>query len=140
MDSRKGPVPMSTALGLELAGLLARVEAATGPDTDKLMGGLHDRLWRWVNDNKLNANAPGWEYDLHEGPNYTASLDAALGLCERVLPGCRVLVEKTFDGEGWAMLQTAPAEPRDMTEGYTPALALLAAMLCALIASAVGAR
>lgn len=38
---------------------------------------IDDRIWRWVNDQKLNPHAPGWQYDLHTAPTFTESLDAA---------------------------------------------------------------
>ncbi len=41
---------------------------------------LDDRIWRWVNEQKLNPAAPGWQYDLLEPPAYTQSVDAALTL------------------------------------------------------------
>lgn len=62
-------------------------------------------------------------------PNYTASLDAALALAERVLPGVRVMAERFHDGKGWAMVQCAPESAKIMTDGNTPALALCAAIL-----------
>lgn len=79
-------------MSLDLAALLERVEAASGPDRE-LDADITDLL------NPLGAtwrrNPPG-EYvytyvdKLGWGKNpepYTASLDAALALCERVLPG-----------------------------------------------------
>jgi len=71
----------------------------------------------------------GWS--VAHPPAVTTSLDAALALAERVLPGCRCMVERDFDGNGWAMVQrsgTFNAE-RVMTDGNTPALALCAAVL-----------
>lgn len=62
-------------------------------------------------------------------PNYTASIDAALALAERVLPGVRVMVERDHDGTGWAMAQNNPLDPRKMVEAATPALALCAAIV-----------
>lgn len=41
---------------------------------------LDDRIWLWVNRNKLNPCAPGWQYDLMDAPHYTSSVDAALTL------------------------------------------------------------
>lgn len=57
------------------------------------------------------------------------SLDAALALAERVLPGARVMVERFHDGKGWTMVQRAPESAKVMTDGSTPALALCAAIL-----------
>lgn len=61
---------------LEIISALAEVD---GPDRD-----LDDRIWHWVNDNKLNPHAPGWQYDLLEAPAYTESLDAARSLLPKV--------------------------------------------------------
>lgn len=41
---------------------------------------LDDRIWRWVNDRKLNPTAPGWQYDLLDAPLYTSCVTAALTL------------------------------------------------------------
>lgn len=62
-------------------------------------------------------------------PPVTTSLDAALALAERMLPGARVMVERFHDGKGWAMAQRASESAKIMTDGNTPALALCAAVL-----------
>lgn len=59
----------------------------------------------------------------------TTSLDAALALADRVLPGVRVMVERDHDGKGWAMAQSKPEYPREMADASTPALALCIATL-----------
>lgn len=127
----------------DLLGLLERLEAATGADREldaRLYVSLIARLKSPHIDAmiaeraRLRPDANVWldgARDWQVKP-YTASLDASLALCSRVLPGCRVMVERAFDGSGWAMMHVAPGEPRDMTEGATPALALLCAMLKAL--------
>jgi hypothetical protein len=74
----------------------------------------------------MGPNGAGWD-----APRYTTCVTAALALAERVLPGCRCMVERDFDGNGWAMVQrsgTFNAE-RVMTDGNTPALALCIAIL-----------
>lgn len=62
-------------------------------------------------------------------PAYSTSLDAALALAERVLPGARVMVERFHDGKGWTMVQCDPESAKIMTDGNTPALALCIAIL-----------
>lgn len=62
-------------------------------------------------------------------PRWTTSLDAALALAERVLPGSRAMVERDHDGTGWAMIQCVPVAAKVMEDGKTPALALCIAIL-----------
>ena len=63
-------------------------------------------------------------------PPITTSLDAALALAERLYPEGRLMVERTHEGRGWAMLQPGEyAKIRAMTDGGTPALALCIAIL-----------
>jgi hypothetical protein len=130
----------------DLADLLRRVEAAAGPDREldeaiafalcdehefvQLKGaprGVGPTLYRF------GSHAP------HSALRVTASLDAALALVERVLPGAICGV----DGIGPACLPEARVVPEHSGEevltqyearGRTPALALLAALLRALIA------
>lgn len=65
--------------------LIARLKDCEGPcrETD-------DRIWRWVNESKLNRAAPGWQYDLLDPPAYTESLDAARSLIPFVSPDERM--------------------------------------------------
>lgn len=116
----------------DLAELLERVKAATGPD-------------RELDGDIAEAFGPHWNgRDLTRGqaPAVTRSIDAAMALVERMLPGWRVqLFERDpEDGGGWnarlkrrspwdlvALDEVAPL-PR------TAPLALLAALLSALIA------
>lgn len=82
--------------------------------------------WVWV-----DPRTDQWRTTARDGFEFTASLDAALALAERVLPGCRCMVERNFEGNGWAMVQrpgTFNAE-RVMTDGNTPALALCIAII-----------
>lgn len=76
-------------------------------------------------------------------PLYTASLDAALALTERVLPGLFPGVQQYPDGWGAEMVYPEPRRDRmgthfaicsDHNRFPTPALALLAALLSAKIA------
>lgn len=68
-----------------LSALLARVEAATGPDRD--LSTAINRALRQPDEERLGTPerlasvAPNW------GPHVTASIDAAVHLTERVLPG-----------------------------------------------------
>lgn len=48
--------------------------------SDLALRDIDDRIWRWVNENKLNPAAPGWQYDLFAAPRYTTSVDDALTL------------------------------------------------------------
>jgi hypothetical protein len=61
----------------------------------------------------------------------TQSIDAALALVERELPGARVMVERCHDGTGWAMIQVSADSPRVMEEAPTPPLALVIALVSA---------
>jgi hypothetical protein len=70
-------------------------------------------------------------------PHYTTSIDAALALVERELPGARVMVERCHDGTGWAMIQVSAGSPRIMEEAPTPPLALVIALVRAKEASDV---
>jgi hypothetical protein len=76
---------------------------------------------------------------LHRAPYYTASLDAAIALVERQLPGWRFKVgqrmKMRFVASYWAVI--IPQEgriPFFHGASETPALALLSALLRALIA------
>jgi hypothetical protein len=102
-----------------LTSLLSRVEGCTGadPDVDHL---LHD-LWP----------------DGDGAPNYSASLDAALALVERVRPGWDVVIGTSDypSGQPWARIypQGHMHKGSGDVEAKTPALALLAALLKSLI-------
>jgi len=76
-----------------LEGLLSRVEAATGPDRELdrdlavAIGGyerveMHPHFMRETTTNRV-----GWYGRM--APFYTSSIDAALALVERVLPGAQ---------------------------------------------------
>lgn len=149
--------------GPSLDDLLSRVEAATGPD-----GELDAALWlRFVPGTTRKAttvNHPKGPYIIDETrehfrlvtvPAYSASLDAALALCERVLPGwawCAAGPDaETSEPLCWATLAgpvrmvkldwDGPPEPdRETITSYamTPALALLAALLKAVQAQSQG--
>lgn len=107
---------------VDLTRLLARIESATGPSRD-LDQDLYDLVW-------LGLDVPR-EEPLPHCPKFTASLDAAIALCERVLPGCNYRVEwqaKAATPErGWASF--GKSGEQECAYGYTPALALCAAII-----------
>lgn len=122
-----------------LRDLLRRVESATGADAllDRQLAitlgaytfekrGRDRRAWFYPADKE-------WFYRRDIAPPYTASLDAALALVERVLPGWGFYLRRDKDGCGCGLVH--PEFPR-VTPGHqeapTPALALLAALLRAL--------
>jgi hypothetical protein len=111
---------------MSITDLIERVEGATGPD----------RALDTAIERALFGDEPiteGWQGTLE----YTASLDLALALCERVLPGWRVSVAHERNGEWSAFLIT---EDCDTAKAYapSPALALILAMLRALQAKGAG--
>lgn len=128
----------------ELEQLLAKIEAATGPDRE-----LDELLTAWAVGATLQADAtfdhkPAYHRDgfwvsIEPITPLTASIDAALALVERILPGFRLELEQSLDGKWWdAYLMevgtSGPAIGRT-DQGYNfPALAILNALLKALIA------
>lgn len=129
---------------MTLSDLIARVEAATGPDreTDGMIWcAANDyQFLEWDGDGcRYRAVSDGW-FDSHHIPSYTASLDAAIGLVERVLPGWVWNVSST--GTAWLMdpnnneefydasgCETLPIRPK---KPLTPPIALLLALLRSL--------
>lgn len=117
---------------MELAELLERVKAATGPDR-MLDGALHVHF----SDGRLTEHDDfGWvkgPRDIGEAPRLTASLDAALALVERVRPGS--WIELTGPRKYLNIPSPVPnywrAECGAIGWGASPALALLAALLTA---------
>jgi hypothetical protein len=115
----------------DLQSLLSRVEGANGPDRelDCLIAAATDYrnrftgelLAEWLEDPARRAEAMQWE----GVPYVTSSLDAALALCERVLPG-----------EAWGLLQDALFDNRVKCSDVSRELplALLTALLRTLIA------
>lgn len=143
------------SLGSNLAALLARVEAADGRDV-ALDGAVHRALFpgerALIDPGDMRSGHPGvygtiadlsylGDRDLADylGVSaYTASLDAALALCERVLPEAGWLCGVTADQYMAELFRTRFVSGVVPRLGYaaapTPALALIAAMLKALIA------
>lgn len=136
-----------------LEGLLARVEKAEGADREldlaiglalcgwkMVPSGLRDEgEWLRADDCFYASTNPGSDY-----PSPTESLDYALSLCERALPGWEAkfttgsptrqptasLIPHMRNNDGWAL---GPASRRER-QANTPALALLCALITALIA------
>ena len=119
----------------DLTDILARLEAATGPDQelDKLIGaalGSNPHITGPVSAAGVGIT----RYD-----HITASLDAALALVERVLPGWAWAIFGPDPSFGLPMCEASLA-PGDAfsgvkVDGPTPALALLIAMTRALIST-----
>jgi hypothetical protein len=149
----------------DLESLLARVEAAEGPDREidaLICAALHvlpagevcppvaaDTAveWRafedgWVRLYATNGHVRDQHFLGRHADPFTASLDAALALCERVLPGADVSLFTLRSKRPEARVVTDYDEATDEiyvwedADGATPALALLAALLKALIAQA----
>jgi hypothetical protein len=122
----------------ELSELLERVKAATGPDRE-----LDDAI-RHAIDGKMVEPQLLWR----ETFPYTASIDDALALTERMLPGWAWCVQKIVGVPSRAPTQDCEADlwvpaakdaqivwagkRRFRADGATPALAILAALLSAL--------
>lgn len=122
----------------DLKELLERVEKATradhplGHEVLLALGARHDHDWDheyWFGEDRL------YPYDI------TASIDAAVALVEKKLPGWSWLLSQR--GSAYVIspdFEPAPEdwlEPKGVTfhgDGSTPALALIAALLKALIA------
>lgn len=135
-----------------LADLLARVEKAEGPDRE-LDGALwlalecrpnHGQVFDPEYAPYLHVDPRGKEHPAikEDAPPYTASLDAALALVERVLPGWDWVLS-SVDGHRASAEVTPPDWPVEALHyktAKTPALALLAAMLKALEAQNAAPR
>lgn len=107
----------------DLSTLLERVRAASGPSRE-----LDMELCV-----SINKSLPLL--------NFTGSIDAAVALCERVLPGWAWSIDAAYGKPPEAMAHVCPYEPdsegnKRVSFGYaaTPALALVAAILSTLIA------
>jgi hypothetical protein len=105
----------------DLAELLKRVEAATGPD----------RELEWDIDEAITGEVP----DFHGCPHYTASIDDALALVERKLPDHKWGIHQPKDGTYRAhVTKRSPLRPMPNTaDAPTAPLAILAALLAALL-------
>lgn len=107
----------------DIAGLLDRVRAATGPGRDI----------DWDLDEAMTGEVP----DFHGCLRYTASVDAALALMERKLPGTLISLTQMLSGWQASIIEPDP-EALGMVmndhfaDGTTAPLAILAALLTAL--------
>lgn len=148
----------------ELVELLERVKAATGPDREldfrihiavieDVVWPVRDRLGRITNpDYRMSDYLRGYSSVINSDdqdfdfPRYTSSIDAALALTERLLPGCGIVIDREPPAKGGAPAgaavngwigQEGPEgrawEHFDAT-GETFPLAILGALLSALIA------
>ena len=119
--------------------LLERVEAASGPDRE-----LDAVLWLAFTPGatRRTLHVPHWQrpYDIDETrdekgrliivPSYTSSLDAALALVERVLPGWLWMVASADPPNRLpARVELWTGDEEVRASAATPALALLAALL-----------
>lgn len=133
---------------MTLQALLERVEAASGPveEIDNLIWwhffcperGKDDAMRVGPMDNV--AKRAAWArcfYGKERSTKFTASLDAAVGLVEKMLPGqACALGTMAFRNETrkpWATIWTTSGSPLFNADAATPALALIAALLKALI-------
>lgn len=133
-----------------LNALLERIEKAEGPDRE-LDGELCRILLGWTYEKMKGDRVPYWRTPRNAGLYYmresgplplTSSLDAALTLVERELPGWNPIIGRHRDagdrGDRWRGT-LIPPDARLGTFalwGATPALALLAALLRAKIGGA----
>lgn len=127
--------------GQSLSDLIARVDAATGANRE-----LDRAIATWQFPHLAECerwphggwHSPAWGL-IAPPEHYTASIDAALALVERVLPGWFVGLQQNRwvgDERRWTAYITLDADEHEATT-YTPALALLAALLRALQAQPI---
>lgn len=113
-----GTTPSRSEVSSALSDLLLRVEGATGPD-------------REIDFAITNALVPDWAIYSDARCFFTSSLDAALALVTRVLPGwAGWKLERLASGRPWSRVYSSKGAWS--ATAATPALALLAAMLKAL--------
>lgn len=112
------------------ADIIARLEKLTGPDRE--VDRVIDHVVFWPNEAPRNLEISiRDEWDV---PTYTASIDAAVALVERVLPGCGVSIERhPVYGDWWdaAIFDQTPktiANARKQTAALAVCLALLRAL------------
>jgi hypothetical protein len=110
-----------------------------------VLAGIEERLKAAVGGDRVIDGLLSVELDGGAGPTappYTASLDSALALVERVLPGALIQIrsqEQPLGEIGWnAQLDTLDCRLFAWATAKTPALAMIKALLKALSASAAG--
>lgn len=130
----------------DLSSLAARVAAATGPDRE-----LDKALWEALTPHPHNLPLTGGFWTYGYDPPLTYSIDSSLALVEKLLPGWSWSIDTMSVPPGeWSKVKRLPrvqlAEPvktkygdgvgiRAQTQGATPSLAILAALLKALEAA-----
>ena len=124
------------------ANLLSRLQGLTAPDREvdaliwlEFAPGATRKQWSYIH------TATGRECHVDETrdvngrlivvPELTASLDAAVALCERVLPGWDGFAPINATGEAWVWPAGGMSRGH-RANGPTPAIALLIAILTAL--------
>ena len=118
---------------------LTRAQQATGADpqlTADILEAFGDQA---VNRGKLGwAWRPGGVGVWLNLPDLTASVDAALGLVERVLPGMEFRISTARHRKGWAVKTWLADDTHSgrLFDAPTPAPALICALLTAKIAEA----
>lgn len=122
-----------------LRALEARLVAATGPDRSidiAMWEALepHKYLYAqsgraWAVNRRGTALNPVWEMCADPRMPVTASIDAAVAMVERVLPGWDWTLHHTNGG----LTIYAQVGPREQSYAFTPALALLIALVKAKI-------
>lgn len=134
-----------------MSALIGRLSKLTGPRyTMDVAIALATDFWPKDRIQNIVYNDDGdpWVYftdgpDLPLPPAYTASVDAAIALAERVLPGWYWGITQGDDGEDamefqgnvWPSIQPYPAELEQYGYHKFPAIALLIALLRAKEAS-----
>lgn len=133
-----------------LQDLKARVDAASGPDRE-----LDSAIWLALTPGATRKATPVksakglWpDYVIDETrdatgqliivPSYSASIDAAVSLTERVLPGWDILVFREGGSWGSECGPTGTFDSFSSMANVSPSLAILSATLAALIAQEQG--
>lgn len=128
---------------MELEQLLERVKVAKGPDREldaDIAAALGFKIeWKQANYTLEMYPVITWPPGREPCPQFTTSIDAALALVERVLPGFQWLIRNDETRGFFANLHEPHKSPN---QGHwsapcwaaTPALAILSALLTALIA------
>lgn len=124
----------------ELSGLVERVRGLKGSDRE-----VSRDIWQCLDTPEwkrayLEAQAPcgcphdqAVEYAIRHLPDVTSSVDAALALVERVLPGCELELQINKPNHDWqtALIRVAPLKMIG-GEASTLPLALILALLLSL--------